>query len=253
MIRKLLGPDYPKTSCECSECPLIPENQKWPGSHKNEPYNVKTNNLGLQRCDQLNDIKQCISVSQVGKTREPSPWAKDPDKAIEILNPNFGLDTAPGFFYPPDRECGDCCDNDCVVTAFDSRLIDTPRGGFSQYLDRPPYTGEVLLKHIYDPELDGYGKNYKNYQTVNGGQIMYYVDKDLLPTYSLPVYTIRSRVDASVFQTPMGGLWPQYSKEPLTKDSRYISPQQFTRDMVYHREDIMSRQAARFTREQFPV
>jgi hypothetical protein len=250
-MKRLIGPNYPKTSCECSECPAIPQNQKWPGADRRDPYNRKTNNLGLRKCDQLDDIGQCISVSQVGRSKQPTPWVKK--ETIIPLNPNFGLEVMPGYFHPPDRECGDCPRGDCVVTAFDPRLISAPRGGFLQQLDRPPYTGEVLLKNIYEPELDGYGKNYKNYQTVNGGQIMYYIDPDLEKTYNLPVFTVRSNVDAEVFQTPMGGLWPQYPKKPFTKDSRYISPQEFTRMTVSHREDIMSKQYARYSRSQFPL
>lgn len=248
MVSRLIGPMYPKTSCECSECPSIPRNQKWPGAEKT--YDLRTNNLGLRHCNDLEKIGQCINVSQVGRDTEPQPWNGE---KMKILNPNFGLQVQPGFFHPPDAACGDCPKKDCVVTAFDPRLISAPRGGFSQQLDRPPYSGEVRLKHIYDKDLDHYGQGYKNYQDIHAGQIMYYIDPDLEPTYNLPAFTIRSKVDAEVYQTPMGGLWPQYHKRPLTKDSRYLSPQEFTRMTVSHREDIMSKQYARYAREKFPI
>ena len=249
MIKKLIGENYPKTSCECVECPMGENLATWPV--KNTTPLEDTNNLGLERCDQVTDISQCQSTSYVSSSKQPEPWKKgDP---YQILNPNFGLDDAPGFFTTEDSKC-DCPEGPKnTVTAFDPRLIYTLRGNDTQQLDRAPYTGNVQLKNIYDDFLTNYGMGYKNYKTVNGGQIMYYLDEDLDMPYFLPVSTVRSDVNTEVFQTPMGGLWPRYPKCPLTKDSRYISPQQFTRDTVTHREDLMSLQAARFNREKYPL
>ena len=249
MIRKLIGEEYPKTSCECVECPTDGRMPRWPINSKTPVED--TNNLGLKNCNQISDISQCESTSFVATQKLPSPRSKkDP---YTILNPNFGLDESPGFFTTIDSKC------DCprgpknTVTAFDSRLISPLRGSDTQQLDRAPYTGNVLLKDIYDQRLTNYGKNYTNYKTINGGQIMYYLDKDIDPPYILPVSTIRSQVNTEVFQTPMGSIWPRYPKCPLTKDSRYLSPQQFTRDTVFHREDIMSLQMERFNREKYPL
>ena len=246
MIRKLIGPDYPKTSCECVECePKIP---LWPARKARER---DTNNLGLESKSQLKDISECESTSYVTSMRQPSPWLKK-DK-YELLNPNFGLTEYPGFFHDASASKCDCngCEN--TVTAFDPRLINSMRGGAAQQLDRPPLSGEVLLKDIYEDSLTNYGKHYKNYSDIHAGQIMYYLDKDIDPTYSLPVYTVRSDVNSDVYKTPMGGLWPRYPKCPLTKDSQYLSPQQFTRDTVTHREDLMALQTARFNREKYPI
>ncbi|HIB77686.1 MAG TPA: hypothetical protein EYO58_08775 [Flavobacteriales bacterium] len=167
------------------------------------------------------------------------------------------MEQAPGFFRTK-NECD--CDYECdykplakVVSANDSRLVYPLRGPEYQDLNRAPYTGNVLLKDIYDEKYTDYGQNYNNYKDIHAGQIMYYIDKDISPAYHLPVYTIRSNVQTEVFKTPMGGLWPQYKKCPMTKDSRYISPQQFTRDTVYHREDIMALQQSKNNREKYPL
>jgi len=254
MIRKLIGPEYPKTSCECSECPQTNNLPLWPASR------AKTgdiNNVGLSTCLQMKDISQCSPTSYVRSTKGPNPWTKNP---YTILNPNFGLDQAPGFFIT-DKECDCGCDCGCdctcpkdnkqVVSSNDSRLISPLRGPEHQDLDRPPWTGNVRLKDIYDEKYTNYGKNYTNYKDIHSGQIMYYLDKDLDPPFSLPVYTIRSNVQTDVFKTPMGGVWPQYTKVPTTQNSRYVSPQQFTRDTVYQREDIMALQQARHNRERY--
>jgi hypothetical protein len=273
MIKKLIGPDYPKTSCDCSECPAsgIP---KWPA----KPPDSSTNNLGLKNRDQLRKISSCASTSFVSSGKQPSPWVSEEGKKnIEILNPNFGLEVSDGFFHEPHSArcaCGTCkkethrhhhgrhhhgrhhhCEKETpkTVTAYDSRLIYPLHGSVTQQLDSIPYTGEVRLKNIYDEKYTDYGKHYKNYSDIHAGQYMYYLDRDIEPTYSLPVYTVRSQVNSEVYQTPMGSLWPRYPKVPTTKDSRYLSPQQFTRDTVKNREDLMALQMARFNREKYPL
>ena len=80
-----------------------------------------------------------------------------------------------------------------------------------------------------------------------------FVDNDISDTLSLPNFTIRSDVKNTMFKTPMGGLWPTYEATPFTKANTYVSPQQFTRDTVFQREDIMSRQMAKMNRQSFPV
>ena len=254
MIRKLIGPNYPKTSCECSECP-ISGTPLWPASNISKS---DTNNLGLKDCNQINDISSCKSTSFVNSNKYPNTWTENP---YTILNPNFGLETSPGFFHDVD---GNKCHCPPIknhkkhtqintVTALDPRLMYPIRGPGYQQLDRIPYTGNVLLKDIYDSKYANYGKNYKNYKDIHSGQIMYYLDEDIDQPYFLPNYTIRSQVNAEVFKTPMGGTWPRYPKTPLTKNSNYISPQQFTRDTVANREDLMSLQMARFNREKYPI
>jgi len=254
MIRKLIGPEYPKTSCECSECPQTDNLPLWPASGAKAG---DINNVGLSTRLQMNNISQCSPTSYVRSTKGPNPWSKNP---ITILNPNFGLEQAPGFFQTAkDCNCGCDCGCDCtcpvdthiVVSSNDSRLISPLRGPEHQDLNRAPWTGNVRLKDIYDEKYTNYGKNYTNYKDIHSGQIMYYLDKDLDPPFSLPVYTIRSNVQTDVFKTPMGGVWPQYTKVPTTQNSRYVSPQQFTRDTVYQREDIMALQQSRYNRERY--
>lgn len=239
-----------KSLCDCENCPKIPENQGWP---VRESGNVYTNNLGLLKCNQLNDIKTCISNNDVDWSKQPVPWSKDP---LVILNPNFGMKKATGYFKDPNSNKN--CDDECQklgngVTAYDPRLIDVMRGGVYQTLDTAPYIGETLLKNIYNEEFRNYGRGYINYETVNGGQIRYYVDRDIMDPYFSPVSTIRSNVKTEVYTTPMTSFWPTYKKIPFTKDNKYISKQQFTRDTITHREDLMSKQMRLMNRQKFPL
>ena len=91
MIRKLIGPEYPKTSCECSECPQTNNLPLWPARGAKEG---DINNLGLSSCSQVGEISSCGPISYVRSTKGPNPWTKNP---YTILNPNFGLEQAPGF------------------------------------------------------------------------------------------------------------------------------------------------------------
>ena len=101
MTVDLLGNiDYPKTSCNCSECPAIPSPQTWP----NENFaDGSSNNLGLRDEEQLREIENCVSVNSVTRSKVPIPWLKN-DK-YKILNKNFGLDFAPGFYKDPNVGC----------------------------------------------------------------------------------------------------------------------------------------------------
>jgi hypothetical protein len=236
MISKLLGESYPKTSCECSECPT--ETPLWPAIKTNSK---STNNLGLASCHQINQISECHNTSLIGMSKQPNPWKQN---SIEVLNPNFGLTKADGFFHTT---------NDCTVTSVDPRLVNPMHGTTPLQLNRAPYTSEVSLNEIYTDKLDNYGQNYKNYEDINAGQIVYYVDNDIKDCLSLPNFTIRSNVKNTVFKTPMGGLWPTCEATSFTEDHKYISPQQFTRDTVCQREDIMRRLRSKIHRQSFPV
>lgn len=252
MTTQLLGDiTYPKSSCYCTECPVEPSPQQWP--HDSFTDGLE-NNLGLLNCDQLDVIQNCNSVSSVGKVAKmPNPWLEKDN--YRILNPNFGLGIAPGFYKNPNGNC-DCpqtAGKDPGVTSFDPRLVYPIRGPIPLALDKPPYTGNVLLKDIYEDDLTNYGKNYTNYRDIRGGQLMYYQDLDLTPPYFMPVNTVRSSVRTEVLKTPMGGLWPQYPKTPLTKKSEYLSPQQFTRDTVTWREEISALQSSKMNRQNYPL
>ena len=237
--------NYPQSSCNCENCPQTPPIQYWPVTESGDVY---TNNLGLLECEQLNDVKSCTSNNMVDWSKQPVPWTKDP---IVILNKDFGLKKATNFFTDPNSRNN--CETDNGVTAYDPRLIDVMRGGVYQTLDTAPYTGDTLLKNIYNEDLRNYGRNYTNYPSINAGQIRYYVDKDIVDPFFSPVSTIRSDVKTEMYVTPMTSFWPTYTKIPFTQDNRYISKQQFTRDTVSHREDLMARQMSVMNRQKFPL
>lgn len=239
--------DYPKSSAGLSSCPEYPSPQKWPTQGVNR---LDMNSLYLEYPEQLGAVGDCISMNPVGKEIRPKPLSKRP---ITILNPDFGLDIAPSFFKPLGAVCDCPRDRKTAVTSQDSRLIYPLRGNQPLMLDRPAYTGSVALDRIYDDRWTRYGKDYENYENIHAGQFMYYYDKDVTTAFPQPTYTITSDIQTSMLQTPMTGYWPQYKKTPKNRDCRYLSDQQFTRDTVRNREELITLQSGRMLRRQWPV
>ena len=98
-------------------------------------------------------------------------------------------------------------------------------------LDRPPLTGDVKLKDVYNKDLKAYGQDYKSYKDIHAGQYQYYVDKQLTDPYYEPVYAIRSNVTKSVFKDPMGAMRPQYDRVPIAFHNYNISDYSFWRTL----------------------
>lgn len=249
VISSLVGDmNYPKSSCGGSECPIQPSRQNWPVQKLGD---TNTNNLYLRTPSQFSKISTCQNMSHVGNDQQPNLWKKDP---YEIINPNFGLEYATDFFEAD--QCTSqfsCGDKKPKVSSLDPRLISPIRSFEPQMLDRPPYTGEVSLNKLYDKDLQDYGQHYENYKTIRGGQIQYYLDKDIDNVFHLPIDVERSNIEVDMFQTPMTSYWPQYKKTPFTRNSNYLSPQEFTRDTVRNREELMTLQRGKMLRQHYPL
>lgn len=133
---------------------------------------------------------------------------------------------------------GGVCGGTVYAQPFDPRLYDGRRGQYNP-LDRPPYTGEVLLKDVYSPDLNRYGKDYANYSDITAGQVQYYYSKDTAGAYSLPNFTQRSEVNRGIFKDPMGAIKPVYSRCPIKPENRTGSCLDDIRQSTVHRESIM--------------
>lgn len=130
------------------------------------------------------------------------------------------------------------CSGTVYAQPFDPRLFDARRGQYNP-LDRPPYTGEVLLKDVYSPELTRYGKDYTTYSDIDAGQIQYYYSRDIAGAYSLPNFTQRSEVDRGIFKDPMGAIKPVYTRCPIKPKALSSSCLDDIRQSTIHRESIM--------------
>jgi hypothetical protein len=157
-----------------------------------------------------------------------------PDNQVQLNQP---YDYARNF---ASEKCGEdgICKGTVYAQPFDPRLYDNRRGQINP-LDRPPYTGKVLLKDVYSPELNRYGKDYNSYSDITAGQIQYYYSKDIAGAYSLPNFTQRSEVNREIFKDPMGAIKPVYTRCPIKPKAMSTGCLQDIRDSTIHRESIM--------------
>lgn len=122
----------------------------------------------------------------------------------------------------------------------DGRMIDSSRS-YQQELDIKPI--QVVYNLIHDnvsgnPELKDYGKNYKNYSTVTGGQIQYYIDKDE-EAFNSPVYAAKTKATGIMYKDPMDSIKPQFDKQYPTESFTGLS---WLDDSCSFRDDIISKQ-----------
>lgn len=98
-------------------------------------------------------------------------------------------------------------------------------------------SGTVKQSDIYDPRHTGYGDPNRSYLDANTGQIRYYYSD--IDAYRRPNFVIRSDVDHMDFQDPMGAVKPEYHRKVLSEHSRELTENQWMRDTLQHRENIM--------------
>ncbi len=238
-------PRYPESSCPCTYCP-----NPYPFFQKDlPPTQVAQTNLSVEDCHINPRLNNCTDYQVFDADREPVLGEKKP-RHIKVLNKDFGLKLATDFVK---KECFDhpqecprvnpmkvACDGSIWVS--NDPRIRNPAINQLVPLDRPPYTGDVKLRNVYNEDLRGYGQNYKTYRDIHAGQIQYYLDPDLSEPYFEPNFAIRSDITKSVFQDPMGALKPQYDRVPIAYNNYNISDYSFDRDQMGFREDLMSKQ-----------
>jgi hypothetical protein len=87
-----------------------------------------------------------------------------------------------------------------------------------------------------------------HYDDIKNGQITYYTDSSTDQPFYAPVYTLSSTVDKVIRKDPMDSVKPEYIRTPITSTMNSVSRDQFTKDALSHREDIMSLQQNLYNR-----
>jgi hypothetical protein len=129
----------------------------------------------------------------------------------------------------------------------DGRFIDTVRN-IPLLLDRPAESGSVKMDDTAYFDNRNYGAKYKDYRDIHNGQITYYIDKSTEHPFYAPVYTLSSTIDKVIRKDPMDSVRTEYIKKPITSTLHHVSKDQFTRDTLAHREDLMSLQQSLYNR-----
>lgn len=232
---------YPQSSCDCYNCT----------DNNNDTYIRGTpSNSSVGNC-QLKDKFKCTN-----KIVFKEATAMKSQSGYIILNPNMGVTYASEFESADCKYPIDGCPTKTYVSS-DPRLVD-PRRNITTYLDRPPYTGDVKIDEIHNnKKLKKYGTDYKDYNNVNAGQIMYYYDRSIQDAYHEPNFTIPSDVQGILYQDPMSNIKPQYNRIPHKNIKPMDNPISdfgcltFLSDTTSHREDIMSRQMSKMNQQKY--
>ena len=204
----------------------------------NEKYdNVIPGNLGLYSgvCPLPQNNGHLYKVSGY---YEPMPEYKQEIKFLSKMGltpmPDYKVVDNPlggdGYFYPSDN-----------------RVLDPVRD-IRTILDKPAEVGSVDMDLVGNFDNSNYGAIYGTYSDIKNGQIAYYVDPSISQPFFAPVYTLSSYVDKTIFKDPMDSIKPEYIKTPVTSTLNSVVPSQTTRDALFHREDLMSRQQNLYNR-----
>lgn len=191
---------------------------------------------------------------------------RDPVKKIttnDMCPFNNSCADSPNYVYLNERgvkpspffkeEKGEFLKKTYASTVPDGRLVDIGRGGFTQTLDCKPI--QVYYDLIHDnvsgnKELDSYGLGYKSYETTHGGQIQYYIDREIADPFFSPIYGLESEGTGVLWEDPMSSRKVQFLKEYPKENQACLS---WIQDSSSFRDDITSLQQNKFNEQRFDL
>lgn len=225
---------YPKTSCPCASC-----KKEYP-----VPKNLPRSNLSIRGCE-VSPYFDCYYKVSLGENLQPNP--KLPYKITE-LNPQAYTDKLSAGFGKVACNGFDGCPDPTFVSQ-DPRLFSSTRPDYLK-LDRPPMSGDVKLRNIYNKKFTNYGLGMKPYEMIDDGQIVYYIDSSIQDAFYKPVFSEPAIDQGALYQDPMGAMKPEFTRKPImnTENPTVTTPidypycLSFIQDSQTQREDIMSYQ-----------
>lgn len=231
---------YPKTSCPCESC-----DQKFKESTGGET------NLSVPECE-ISPFYDCCSRLNLGESIQPRE-----KKGWVAVNPQVYTDKVATGFNKVGCQVASGCSDPSYISA-DPRLFSGTRADYLA-LDRPPMDGDVLLKNVYNKNLDNYGSGFMPYKTIRDGQIEYYYDKSIEDPYFKPLYGQKAEISKVMYKDPMGSMKPEYNREWLsntenptvTTTKQYPYCLSYIQDTQSHREDMLAHQMRRRNQERW--
>jgi len=169
----------------------------------------------------------------------------DPTMYHQLNVKNFSLTCAEDFHkvHTPDGLSG--------YQTMDPRTYDSPRAQ-RLIFDRP-----ALYSRNTQPQKNLYGPSpirtgyYPSYESIKGGQYVYYTDKSIDVPYSSPDYINQAYMQPTVFVDPMGSSQTIYERIPVFKNNRNTSDYTFDQDQMEFREDLMAKQSEKMNRNDY--
>jgi hypothetical protein len=133
----------------------------------------------------------------------------------------------------------------------DPRTFDSPRAE-RLYFDTPPRVSSNTLPQgdIYNMKTNHIGF-YKDYESIRGGDIVYYNDLDNDepnggPQFFIPAYTI-----PTMLVDPMGAHKPYYLRVPIFDKNNSMYEYSFDQDQCEWREDLIALQSQKSNTSSF--
>jgi hypothetical protein len=225
---------YPKTSCtECrKEYKIPPQRQS-------------------DVCD-VSPYFDCYSKVEIKS--QVFPWQ---NKQMYALNPQVYTDKlAEGFDKVACKTAPTCPEPSYI--SLDPRLYDSARATYLP-LDRPPMSGQVRLKDIYNKKYTDYGIKENQYGKINDGQITYYIDESIAPAFFEPVWAEPAQATLNLYKDPMGAMKPEHNRQMLVNNINptvqtpisYPYCLSYIQDSQTQREDLMAYQQRKHNQEKW--
>lgn len=205
-----------------------------------EPSGLMTNDC-IPKLFNKHDKQYLMYKSALGPNMCP------PSNCKTVLNETMGIKKS--LCYNPVENCNG---NPGVGREYDARLFNMPRNQW-QILDTAPYEGEV--KNKYSEKLKEIHTGFsKDYSDIKSGSIQYYIDPEMEGAYSKRTgnYVTTANEDYYLYKTPMDSVWIHTEREGITQcRPEYLCGNNFLKDSINHREEIMSKQSYLFNRNRY--
>lgn len=135
--------------------------------------------------------------------------------------------------------------------SLDPRTFDSPRAQRLEF-DAPPRisSGTIPQTNIYEFKTNQTGF-YNDYQSIHGGDIIYYTDIDNDEPNSGPQFFIPAYTNPTLLIDPMGSVKPYYLRIPIFEKNNTNFEYTFDQDQCEFREDLMALQQQKINRSQF--
>ena len=249
--------NYPKSSCECYNCNNkkykipegVPTNMSVPGCKYSKYYDCYPKRIFKIQEEPVNRDILFTPKKLVANNKENS-FTGD---GLFVLNKSLVEEFRdnPEFRAINSESCPSSSCRGVTYLNSDPRLFNAAGGTWLQ-LDRPPIETDTKLKDLVtDKSLDNYGQNYKSYNDVNAGQILYYIDRNLQDAFYEPIFSKKATAVGTMYKDPMGNMRPQYDRipnqkyDPILGNPCDVSGEyclSWMKDTQHHREDLLALQ-----------
>lgn len=234
---------YPQSSCPSEECGPRGKYHFVP-----EADNAHPSLLAVPNCSTSLPLKYCVSEQVYRQSVMPplnvrvEPFSYQLNKVGPVLDKKWYIPLAGN-----------------VYAGFNPILYEPVRAQ-RMLLDRPHYTGEVAVGNvckdeIYTPYFRKYGKNYTNYEDINGGDVQYWMSEKSAEPYSYPNFITPAIVDHTMVSNPMGTVYPEYRRLSMKQydwdKCNQDSCDSYTHDSLEFRQELMEAQSRKRNQQEY--